>query len=149
MCGSEGKLFEAYIEGAELNVCENCSKLGKIRGVVQDKESIEEISKITKLNPSQPETVRIISEDYSQKVKDKRENLKLTQKEFANKLNEKVSIIQKIESGNFEPTTDLLKKIQRFLNINLIEEYEEKHEKQSKSKTGSFTIGDFIKIKDK
>jgi len=74
--------------------------------------------------------------------------LRLKQEEFAKKLNEKESLIQKIESGHFEPSIGLAKKIGRFLKIKLVEEYEEVHEKQVRSKTGSFTIGDIIKIKD-
>jgi len=64
-------------------------------------------------------------------------------------MNEKESLIQKIESGHYEPSILLAKKIGRFLKIKLLEEHEEKHEKQSKSKTDSLTIGDFIKVKGK
>ena len=45
MCGAPGKLYEAIIEDAELKVCHECSKFGKVTGVVKQDESSETTSK--------------------------------------------------------------------------------------------------------
>ena len=144
MCGSVGKLYKAIIEDAELNVCHECSKFGKVIGVIEQK-----VSKPSVKAASEAEKMDIIVDDYAEKIRKKRESLSLTQKEFAKKIREKESLIQKIESGHFEPSIGLAKKFSSFLKIKLIEEYEETHEPRSKTKPGSFTIGDFIKIKKK
>jgi len=143
MCGSEGKLYKAVIEDAELNVCHECSKFGKVTGVIEQEKQNE----MTAKSSDKPETeiMKIIVEDYASKIRKKRESLGLKQEEFAKKISEKESLIQKIESGHFEPSIGLAKKIASFLKIRLVEEYEEKHEKQVQSKTNSFTLGDFIK----
>ena len=148
MCGSGGKLYEAIVEGAQLNVCDNCKKFGKVLGAVKQKVE-EKISRSGKIKESQPETIEIIVSDYAEKIRKKRESLGLRQEDFAKKINEKESLIQKIESGHFEPSIELAKKIGRFLGIRLIEDYEEKLEELKKSKTDSFTIGDFINIKNR
>jgi len=144
MCGSNGKLYETIIEDAQLKVCHECSKFGKVTGIVEQKQADKVIE-----NSQQIEVMEIIVEDYAEKIRKKRESLGLKQEEFAKKISEKESLIQKIESGHLEPSLGLAKKIGSFLKIKLIEEHEETHEKQSKTKTGSFTIGDFIKIKKK
>lgn len=143
MCGSEGKLYQAVIEDAELNVCHECSKFGKVIGVVKQNEVDNEAVKASK--ESKPEIMEMIVQDYAEKIRKKRGSLGLKQEEFAKKISEKESLIQKIEAGHFEPSIVLAKKIGKFLKIKLTEEYEETHEKQVQSKTGSFTLGDFIK----
>jgi len=143
MCGSEGKLYQAVIEDAELNVCHECSKFGKVIGVVKQNEVDNEAVKVSK--EYKPEIMEMIVQDYAEKIRKKRGSLGLKQEEFAKNISEKESLIQKIEAGHFEPSIGLAKKIGKFLKIKLTEEYEEKHEKQVQSKTDSFTLGDFIK----
>ena len=146
MCGSEGKLYKAIIENAELSVCQECSKFGKVIGVIKQ-EIPKERKKVSipKNEEPQTETMQMIVNDYAEKIKKKRESLGLKQEEFAKKIKEKESLIQKIETGHFEPPIELAKKIERFLKIRLVEEYEEKHETLKGTKTDSFTLGNFIK----
>ena len=145
MCGSPGKLYKAVIEDAELTVCHECSKFGKVIGVVKQEDTREIKAKAAE-NISQPEKIDVITSDYAEKIRKKREQLGLKQEEFAKKINEKESLIQKIESGHFEPPISIAKKIESFLKIKLVEEHEETHEHHKASKTDTFTIGDFIKI---
>jgi uncharacterized protein (TIGR00270 family) len=147
MCGSEGKLFNTVVEGAQLKVCANCSKFGRVTGIAEDKDAYTS-TKPSKPGEAQPEVIQVIVEDYAKKIKGKREKLGLTQKEFGEKINEKESFVQKLESGHFEPPIDTAKKIGNFLKMNLLDQYREEHNKQQKTKEDKFTIGDFIKIKE-
>lgn len=152
MCGSEGKLYKAIIENAELSICQECSKFGRVIGVIKQEVPRKIKSKTGTIHENkepQTETMQIIVNDYAEKIKKKRENLGLKQKDFAKKINEKESLIQNIESGRYEPSIEIAKKFERFLKIKLIEDYEDTPEPQAKSKTDSFTIGDFIKVKKK
>ena len=146
MCGSKGNMFKAEVEGAILAVCSKCSRFGKVLGAIKQHEG-EKIK--GKKAEEKPELTDIMVDGYAEKIRKKREELGLTQKDFAKKINEKESLIHQLESGHFHPDIVLAKKLQRALGINILEEYEEKHEGIQHAKPESFTIGDFIKVKKK
>ena len=51
--------------------------------------------------------------DYAKRIKNARTNSKLNQEQFAQKLNEKPSLLRRIESGKVEPTIKLAEKIEK------------------------------------
>jgi len=70
--------------------------------------------------------------------------MNLTQEELAKKLKEKASVIKRTEEG-WEPPLKLIKKIEKFFDIELREEIEEEIlEKKSDSKR--LTIGDVVEV---
>ncbi len=143
LCGKEGELVAALIEGTEVNVCYPCGKFGKIlRKPVQ---AIKEKLRIS--SPKKPEIIQMVMGDYSDKIRKARGKLNLTQKEFAKKLNEKESIIQKIETGSFKPSLGMARKLEKALRVKLIEEVEEKISLMEQKESKELTIGDVIKIK--
>ena len=147
MCGAKTKLFKAKIEGTEMNVCRDCSKFGKIIGEVKEPEKPKKIEKIAKEEGPYIEMLQVIVEDYPERIRNAREKMGLKQKDLAKKLNEKESLIHKIETKDFEPNINLARKLERFLKIRLIEQHEEVHTKEAKTKSDTLTIGDFVKIK--
>jgi putative transcription factor len=153
MCGADTKLFKAIIEGVEMNVCRDCSRFGKVIGEVKEEKEEKKPKKIIKATGATAdagpdvELLQVIVEDYAEKIKDAREKSGLKQKDFAKKINEKESLIHKIETGSFKPNISLARKIEKFLKIRLIEQHEEVHTKSAESKSDEFTIGDFVKIK--
>lgn len=147
MCGSENVLFKTLIEQSELNVCKECSKYGKVISQVKTETEKKQRKEYRVTTFPDKELIQIIASDYAERIKKKREELGLKQKEFAKKLNEKESLIHKIETSQFEPNIMLARKIEKFLSISLIEQYEEEHNKTEKLKTSTFTIGDFINKK--
>lgn len=143
LCGKvEERLLKAMIEGVELNVCSACSKFGKV--LVHTKKPYE--VKIKKLEEKE-EKIELLVENYAEIIKKKRESMGLTQKDFANKINEKEITIHKIETGTLTPPLLLARKLEKILGVKLIEEYLEKQESFKRAKTEGFTLGDFIKIK--
>ena len=141
LCGKiEDNLKKALIERVELNVCSGCSKFGKVLGTVRKDITKKPIKKIE-------EKIELLIENYPELIKRKRESLGLTQKDFANSINEKETTIQKIETGVFQPSLQLAKKLEKVLGIKLIEEYIEKGEVFKRKSKEGFTLGDFIKIK--
>ena len=142
MCGKDSGLFKTMIEGSLLNVCENCSKYGKIIEKVE-KEPVK--SKIIKRKMDEPND--FIVDGYFKIIKEAREKKNLTQKELAMKINEKESVIEKIEQGKMEPDILFAKKLGNFLNIKLIEKIEIKEGVNINFKDKGMTIGDLLKIK--
>ena len=148
MCGKETNLYKALIEGTELQVCKECTKYGKVIGTI--KREIKKEKKQLKKTIFLPkkEMVQLIVNDYAKRIKQKREQLKLKQEELAKLISEKESLIHKIESGHFEPSIKLARKLEKFLRIRLIEQHEvEKASIIGKASTEEFTLGDFVKVK--
>lgn len=151
MCGAEEKLFKAEVEGTILEVCKNCAKFGKIIGPVKEGERKKEEreKKIERRVMPERELMQLINPDYSEIIKKKREKLGLKQEELAKKIAEKESLIHKIESGQFEPGMDLARKLEKFLNIKLIEQHEEVKIDLGEKRGGPATLGDVVVIKKK
>ncbi len=148
LCGAKTEnLFRAIVEGTELNICKDCAKYGKI--IEKKPVKVIEEKKEYVRKPAEPEKeiIQVIVPDFAQRIRNKRESFKLKQKEFAKKISEKESLIHNLETGSFKPSISLARKLEKFLKIKLIEEYEEEHEQSSETKPEGFTIGDLIKVK--
>lgn len=145
MCGTEAQIYRTKIEDTFLNVCSKCAAHGEVVEKVKEKE---EEKKKEKEIISRPEIIQIINKNYAYVVKNAREKTGMKQKELAQKIAEKESVIHKIESGHFEPNIKLARKLEKFLNITLVEQHKEENKNQFKKTTGEeFTLGDMIKIK--
>ncbi len=148
LCGKiDERLFRALIEEVELNVCSDCSKFGKIVAHAKISAVKSASKKPVKKVEDKIEKIDVIVENYAQIIKKKRESIGLSQKDFANKINEKESIIHKIETGTLRPSLSLAKKLEKLLELKLVEEHAETF-KTKKRKDEGFTLGDFINIKD-
>ncbi len=142
LCGREGNLTQAIVEGSLLNVCENCAKFGKVIVIKKETKPKQEAKQIKKT----PEIINVIDEDYHSKIKQAREKLGLKQEELAQKINEKVSVIHKLETGHLQPTLLIARKLEKVLNISLVKLYQEENEKVDFKDT-KLTIGDLAKVK--
>ena len=149
LCGKlEENLVKALIEGVELEVCQACGRFGKIISPVKRPSPKEQHMQFLKrAEPKHEEKFQLLVENYPELIRKKRESTGISQKDFALKINEKESIVHKIETGSFEPQLSLAKKLERILGIKLIEEHEEKHEQMRVKKEEGFTLGDFIKTR--
>lgn len=148
LCGREPASVVADIEGSQLNVCSNCSSFGKVIKAVAQPRKEEQKRREIILVPKK-EILQVIVSDYGQRIRQARESLNLTQEDFAKRINEKESLVHNMESGKFEPSMDLARKLEKFLKIPLVEAHEEQHEKISASGGEALTIGDLLRIKTK
>jgi len=151
MCGKDDELYKATIEGVELTVCEKYARFGKIlRKIKTEQEKPKTKTNTQKLAQikEQKEIIETVVEDYADRIKRKREKIGLKQEELAQKIAEKESIILKIENGKMVPSIKLARKLEKFLEIKLVEEEEdEANPDVPKGTGGEFTIGDMIKVK--
>lgn len=142
ICGKETELVRAVIEDSEMSVCHNCSSLGRRLAPVRPSIKIRTPQKYQKVE----KPLEIVKKNYAQLIRQSREKLNLKQKDLAKKLNEKESIIHKLETAQFTPSIELATKLEKFLNIQLIEKIHLEKEAQSQKITsGPMTIGDLIK----
>ncbi|MHA1932760.1 MAG: helix-turn-helix domain-containing protein, partial [Promethearchaeota archaeon] len=94
-----------------------------------------------------------IVSDYAKRVRNARNKLGLNQDQFAQKLNEKPSLVRRIETGKAEPTVELAKKIQKIYKIQLLAKSDEMdfnlQENKFMKKPSSSSLGDIAFIKKK
>ena len=90
-----------------------------------------------------------VASDYDQRIRQARESAGLSQEDLAKELNEKASLIRKLERGDMLPSDSVQKKLERKLDISLSEGGDGGDtEWEGGSSTGSYTLGDVVTRKD-
>ena len=146
ICGKKiiGKPLRTKIEGSVMLACPNCAKFGKI----QREAPKSTRPKAVKRPPRRAELTYEVPENYNVIVREGRENKGWSREDLAEKIYEKVSVINRIESGRMIPDIKLAKKLERTLGIKLLEKLEDiKSDEFELSLPKEATIGDIAKIK--
>ena len=163
VCGRKinGKPITAIIESAKLTVCIACSKHGKIcqeepkpKLILQRLRPTPRQQRLQKPKPqaSTVDTSQELVEDYPVKIRQAREILGLSHDELGKRINEKVSLLRKIETGKMTPDNRLASLLERTLKIKLIvltKEEKVVQLKMSKAAGHELTLGDLIKLDKK
>jgi putative transcription factor len=111
ICGKNSSLVKARVEGVVMSVCQQCSVKGKIMDIPETiirKQKEDSIPTIT------------FAYDFKNIVKKSRLAANLTIEELGARINEKASVLRRVESG-MNPTVDLAKKLERALKIKIVE----------------------------
>jgi putative transcription factor len=150
--------IRAEIEGAKLTVCIECSKHGKIireeemeRGqrTSKPRTPIPFIQKKKKAQANVEITQEVV-EGYDSKIRQAREKLGLSHEELGKKINEKASVLSKLETGKMAPNNILVTKLEHALKIKLLVPIkEEKISEIPKLPSREPTLGDFIQLNKK
>jgi putative transcription factor len=135
MCGKDVEgLNRVEIEGSVLSLCGECSRFGKIvvpaaapidrRAPAAPAGSVEGRMGLRAQRMTERDLFRELPEmelapDWSKRVRLAREKLMWTPEELAKKLNEKKSVVLKIEAGSFRPPDGQIRKIEQMLKIRL------------------------------
>lgn len=165
MCGTEtDELTTIQTEGTKLQVCSNCTEFGT---VIQEETTSsggqtqtstkgsggsQTVSGGRSKSRSKPresalDRMETLAPDYDDRVRGARESRGLTQEDLAKQLNEKASLIRKIEGGSMQPDEDVRKKLERALDITLTEEISGE-EWEGGGSSGEYTLGDIIERKE-
>jgi putative transcription factor len=96
------------------------------------------------------DTMDEVATDYDQRVREAREGRGLSQQDLASELNEKTSLIRKVERGDVLPSDALRKKLERELDISLTEGSggDDDESEWSSGSSTTTTLGDVVKRKD-
>lgn len=136
------KPFYVKIEGSEMRTCAACSKFG-VR-IARQEQKKQATFKYPQLR--EEKTVEYV-ENYGEAIRNARQRRGLTQEELGKLTNEKMSVIARLESEKMVPTAELAKKLEKSLDIQLLEEREEEKITGDRAPARELTIGDVIKIK--
>ncbi|WP_323192472.1 multiprotein bridging factor aMBF1 [Halostella sp. PRR32] len=177
MCGAEtSSPKKVKVEGAELDVCGDCADFGT--EVKQQSSSGETSTKYSTGSSNGSSTsssasggssttsstassggsrnrsdmfddMDELAQDYDEIIRRAREEEGLSQADLADELNEKASLIRKLERGDTLPSDDVQTKLERFLDVNLSGGAGgEDTEWEGGSSSGEYTLGDVVKRKD-
>jgi putative transcription factor len=162
ICGRECKSTkEIALEGAHLYACSRCAELGKpvprskkagpsspTRSLpVSSPRALSSTGRRRGPSRSQPREL-VPVEDFTKLIRKAREQKGWAQKDVANQLHERTSVITKVESGKMPPTIKLARKLERLFKITLLEEAES-IDLSPVTSHSSATLGDVVQIKRK
>lgn len=154
-CRIRGAPYRAMIEGAKLTVCNKCVKLGSIFWEAKSEPRLKKVVKrlrqpmlAAKKKPVKLQETLELVEDFSSRVRQAREQLGLSQEDLGRKINEKVSLLRKIESGKMTPDHRLAEKLEHALKIKLLVPFSEpKVSPKVLSRPPEVTLGDIVDVK--
>jgi putative transcription factor len=163
MCGEtiRGVPKLVRVEGAELSVCSKCEKFGtEVQQVRRTDIYIPPKGLSARPGPAPAgRTAQIrykrdmfdfmegeIVEDYAARIRHAREEKGLSQKDLAMQMKEKEHLIRKIENSDLIPEDDVRKKLEKALDIRLLDALATDEEKKVQNKLAP-TLGDLTIIR--
>lgn len=170
LCGSETANPKSIkIEGAELDVCDSCANLGTEVNQPTDDEPTTKYStsssgtRSSATTGSQPsrgssgstgptddvfDSLGDLAQDYDDRIRVAREERNMSQAELADELNEKASVIRRLERGDTLPSDAVQAKLERYLDIDLSGGSVDTSEWSRDEEGQSFTLGELAERKD-
>lgn len=177
MCGTETSAPKSIkVEGAELDVCENCANLGTevsqpesetpttkySTGSGGDGSAASSASSTSSRSTSTGsagggggdrdddfyESLGDLAQDYDDRIRTAREGRGLSQEDLAKELNEKRSLIGKLERGETLPSDAIQRKLERYLEIDLTEGPAGDADWSSDEAGQSFTLGEMAERRE-
>ncbi len=171
MCGKQTESLKvALVEGSELEVCSDCESFGEVLHEESDDSGNKgsaaaetgsgsaSSSSGRSTSPSSGgggggggrdplQEMGALAGDYPERVRQAREDMDLTQEEVADRLNEKQSLIRKIERGDMRPDEEVRGKLENTLEVSLTEEVSA-DDWESEGSGEGYTLGDIVERKD-
>ncbi|WP_136687953.1 multiprotein bridging factor aMBF1 [Halorhabdus amylolytica] len=173
MCGTETQSPNTIkVEGAELDVCDECTDFGTEVKTQDASSTSTKYSTSSSSNDSSSggsttassgssggggggsrrdmfDEMDELAQDFDQRIRSARESAGLSQSELADELNEKASLIRKLEHGDHLPSDEVQRKLERELSIDLTEGAGEGDtDWEGGSDVGEYTLGDVVERKD-
>ena len=160
MCGMEvPRLKSISIEGSNLQVCPKCVKFGRNYSAPKDQDESSAATTINERLQKRENRLRTkdvfesgreeLALDYPRRIRKARASINLSQEELGKKINEKKSIVAKLETGDMVPDDKLVKKLERALGVSLTEKISAVATPKPSERGKGLTLGDFIKVEKK
>lgn len=159
LCGRECKGGrEAIIDGAKMFVCPDCIKFAEGTGQIEPIRS--SLSPQIQQRPLTRKTQKPERDIYKDKAMEKelvpdwnqlieqgRKKKGLTREELGFRIGERTVTIAKLENGDLRPSDQTITKLEKELNIKLLEDIKTTPSTPQSHSQTTFTLGDFIKQK--
>ncbi|MHA1734259.1 MAG: multiprotein bridging factor aMBF1 [Promethearchaeota archaeon] len=168
LCGGEiwGRSHRVRVEGVEMVVCSSCSGLGERvtparsyrrqpNRPAQRRSGDSVFRRAERRQGPRPvkydETNLELMDGYGALLRRIRNKQKMTQKELADKLKIKESLVKKLELEQVKPPIRLAQRIERTFQVKMLKEVDEDEdalpEREKPRKIGAPTLGDMVVFK--
>ncbi|MGI0100389.1 MAG: helix-turn-helix domain-containing protein [Candidatus Micrarchaeaceae archaeon] len=140
ICGAKSNdVYIVDVEEVELRVCTKCAKGRKIISKPVESRGRRAAAQV-QAKKDEPQLV----EDYGMKIHDARELMHLPLKVLAEMINEKETLLLRVEQQKTMPSVALAKKLERALKIKLAEPEQQSDETFTGGGGGRAVLGDFM-----
>jgi putative transcription factor len=146
ICGKKviGRPLRVKIDGSVMQTCKDCSKFGKVQK--EPPRSVKPRTPPRRYRVTEP--TYEVSEEFNSLIRMARERKGWSREDLAKKIYEKASVINRVESGKMVPDIKLARKLEKVLNIKIVDKIEdEQPEENISSRKAGTTIGDIAHIK--
>lgn len=142
ICGADGADYVIAVEGAKLFVCAGCSGSGKLlRSPPRRQEEGQAPRARQELE---------IADGYGQIIAGARKKLGLPLEVLAERINEKLSFLERVEHERTLPDEKVARKLEKELGITLLQEVSSGVAANAKDGQGKgMTLGDILEIEQK
>src|SRR5205807_9571018 len=151
------RMTSVTIETTILSVCGECARFGdEVSGPILRPSTMPPViaqrleARQRRMTPkdvyTQSGELELV-DDFPQKIRNARESRGWKQADLGAKINERVSVIAKLESGTMTPGDDLVRKLERELGIKLKERVAPVSLKKATPGSG-LTLGDLLKARE-
>ncbi|WP_053947892.1 multiprotein bridging factor aMBF1 [Halolamina sediminis] len=168
MCGAEkSSLTTTKVEGAELELCDDCTDFGTTVETESTSTTSTKYSTSSSDGSSSSSTgggstgggggggrrrdmfdqMDEIASDYDEQIRAAREDEGLSREDLAKELNEKASLISKLERGDVLPSDDVRTKLEKRLGISLAEGSGDDGSDWETDSSMTQTLGDVVERK--
>lgn len=96
-----------------MKVCDSCAEMG------EEVKTGKSRKKKKKSRGSRSRTEKVLVDNYGSRIKEARESEGISIKELSDELNEKSSLISKLERGDLKPDNSLAEKLSNRLGVEL------------------------------
>jgi putative transcription factor len=159
LCGKDVTFCrKVTIEGVQLEVCTECAKFGIEAKKAPEKDPAPKPVIAQRLEVrekrSRPRDVlegmgkEELVEDFPERIRNARSGKGMSQKDLAMKINERLTVLSKIETGQMRPDDKIIAKLERELGVKLREKVVDTQVAKGMS-TSALTLADLIRMQDK
>jgi putative transcription factor len=145
LCGAPTKsVYVVNVEDVELRVCAKCAEGKK---VIKTQSYGSNVVRKPSSRPRREEDQPLV-ENYGKVMHDARDRMQLPLKVLAEMLNEKETLLARVEQQSTLPTIELTKKLEKALSIRLIDSNSDTDtDTSSGSRKSGATLGEFVNKK--
>lgn len=143
ICGAAEAGYLIQVEGAKLTVCFNCSSTGKLLRAPKNNMNSE-----GRAAPQRKIELEVV-EGYGKNIADGRKRLGLPIEVLAEKINEKLSFLERVENEKTLPDERLCHKLEKELGIKILQESSSGSPVVTSQSKAGMTLGDILEISQK